>query len=260
MPIGALTGYIDVAQLTLYAFWLFFAGLIWYLLRENKREGYPLIALDRVGSRVVVEGLPPTPAKKSFLMPDGSVVMVPRDEVREPLKAAYAGKFPGAPLVPVGEPLTAGMGPGAYARRADVPDHAFDDGLPKIVPLRAATAFFLASEDPDLRGYAVLGADGVQAGTISDAWIDRSEVVIRYLEVQLALPDATRAVLLPMNYLTIDSRHRVIRTDFIRGGQFALVPAHKSPDQVTLLEEDMITAFFAGGMMYSAPGREGPLL
>ncbi|MBU6437489.1 MAG: photosynthetic reaction center subunit H, partial [Betaproteobacteria bacterium] len=42
MQTGAITGYIDVAQLVLYAFWVFFAGLIYYLHRENKREGYPL--------------------------------------------------------------------------------------------------------------------------------------------------------------------------------------------------------------------------
>ena len=43
MPTGAITGYIDVAQLVLYAFWIFFAGLIFYLRREDKREGYPLV-------------------------------------------------------------------------------------------------------------------------------------------------------------------------------------------------------------------------
>ena len=39
---GALTSYIDVAQIVLYAFFVFFAGLIWYLRREDRREGYPL--------------------------------------------------------------------------------------------------------------------------------------------------------------------------------------------------------------------------
>ena len=56
---GAFTGYIDVAQLCLYAFWLFFFGLVYYLLRENKREGYPLVS-DRTGRapRVKVVGWP----------------------------------------------------------------------------------------------------------------------------------------------------------------------------------------------------------
>ena len=42
METGAITQYIDVAQLVLYAFWAFFAGLIYYLVRENHREGYPM--------------------------------------------------------------------------------------------------------------------------------------------------------------------------------------------------------------------------
>ena len=44
-------GYIDIAQVVLYAFWIFFAGLIFYLHRENKREGYPW---RRSGDRVRV--------------------------------------------------------------------------------------------------------------------------------------------------------------------------------------------------------------
>ena len=35
MATGAITGYVDVAQIVLYVFWAFFAGLIYYLLREN---------------------------------------------------------------------------------------------------------------------------------------------------------------------------------------------------------------------------------
>ena len=54
--------YIDFAQITVYLFWFFFAGLILYLRREDKREGYPLDS-DRRG--VVVEGWPAVPKGKS---------------------------------------------------------------------------------------------------------------------------------------------------------------------------------------------------
>ena len=39
---AAFTQYIDVAQVVLYLFWAFLAGIIIYLHREDKREGYPL--------------------------------------------------------------------------------------------------------------------------------------------------------------------------------------------------------------------------
>ncbi|MCX8006386.1 MAG: photosynthetic reaction center subunit H, partial [Burkholderiaceae bacterium] len=75
MQTGAITGYIDVAQITLYVFWIFFAGLIIYLHRENKREGYPLES-ER-SAHITVQGFPSMPAPKTFLLADGSTVTVP---------------------------------------------------------------------------------------------------------------------------------------------------------------------------------------
>ncbi len=53
--------YFDGAQIALYAFWFFFIGLIIYLRREDKREGYPLESPQ--GPR---EGWPPVPPKKEY--------------------------------------------------------------------------------------------------------------------------------------------------------------------------------------------------
>lgn len=54
--------YIDGAQIALYAFWAFFLGLIYYLRREDRREGYPLDSPQ--GKR---EGWPAVPPKKEYL-------------------------------------------------------------------------------------------------------------------------------------------------------------------------------------------------
>ncbi len=253
MQIGAITSSIDVAQLVLYAFWLFFAGLIFYLRQEDKREGYPLVN-DR-SDRVVVQGFPPIPAPKTFLLAHGATRIAPRREVPVALNAVAVGGWPGAPLTPIGNPMLDGLGPAAYAHRADEPDRTFDDNMPKVVPLRAAPGFFLAWEDPDPRGMTVLGADRTVAGTVVDAWVDRSEVVIRYLEVELARPGATARVLVPMNFLMIRRKQRQIGVSAITAAQFADVPALRNPDIVTLLEEDRITAYFAGGLLYALPGR-----
>jgi hypothetical protein len=56
--------YMDVAQVTLYVFWLFFACLIFYLRREDKREGYPLDSTARGGG--VVHGFPRMPPAKNY--------------------------------------------------------------------------------------------------------------------------------------------------------------------------------------------------
>lgn len=54
--------YLDGAQIALYAFWIFFAGLIVYIRREDKREGYPLESPQ--GPR---EGWPKVPPKKTYI-------------------------------------------------------------------------------------------------------------------------------------------------------------------------------------------------
>ena len=151
----------------MYVFWLGFAGLIFYLRREDKREGYPLVS-DRSRS-IKVQGFPNIPTPKTFLTQHGPVY-APRAEVPDVINARVAGKWLGAPLDPTGDPMLAAMGPGSYAQhRADIPDYTFDDNLPKIVPLRSVPEFFLAWEDPNVIGMAVFGDDGVQAGTVSDA-------------------------------------------------------------------------------------------
>lgn len=53
--------HLDGAQIVLYAFWLFFFGLIYYLRREDKREGYPLES-----ERGPVQGFPAVPETKVF--------------------------------------------------------------------------------------------------------------------------------------------------------------------------------------------------
>ncbi|MFN9969587.1 MAG: photosynthetic reaction center subunit H, partial [Phycisphaerae bacterium] len=63
MEKGSLGSYLDVAQVALYVFWAFFAALIYYLHRENKREGYPLES-DR-SALVTVQGFPPVPKPKT---------------------------------------------------------------------------------------------------------------------------------------------------------------------------------------------------
>ena len=46
----------------------------------------------------------------------------------------------------------------------------------------------------------------------------------------------------------------------ILGQQFADVPGTRSADQVTLLEEDKIMAYYGGGTLYADPSRLEPLI
>ncbi len=254
---GSIVAHFDVAQLTIYAFWGFFFALIWWLRREDHREGYPLVA-DFPGQDA--REFPQIPPAKHFLMADGHTISAPRGDKPEVFAAERVLAWPGAPFEPTGNPMLDGVGPAAYAQRHDVPEVAYDDGLPKIVPLRTAEDFFLSHEDPDPRGYTVFGGDGEEAGTIVDAWIDRSEYIVRYLEVQTLEAFGARRVLLPTHFVTFRSKQRMIKVHAILAAHFATVPALKDPDTITSLEEDKITAYYGGGLLYATPERSRPLL
>jgi photosynthetic reaction center H subunit len=256
---GAITGYIDVAQLTLYAFWIFFAGLIFYLRREDKREGYPLKS-DR-SEHVSVQGFPPLPTPKTFLLHNGGTVQAPRGELPEAVLARPAEPWPGAPLIPTGNPMIDGVGPCAYADRSDVPEMMFEnEHETRIVPLRQAPEYFFALEDPEPIGMEVFGLDRARAGVVTDGWIDRSEMLLRYLEVAVDTTAGLRSVLLPMNLTKVNRKARRILVRSITAAQFATVPGLRNPDQVTALEEDKIMAYYGGGNLYATPRRQEPLL
>jgi photosynthetic reaction center H subunit len=259
MHTGAITHYIDVAQLALYGFWIFFAGLIYYLRREDKREGYPL---ETEGSRRgIVQGFPPMPKAKTFLLQHGGVRIVPDPNRTEPpiTAALPTGRWPGSPLEPTGDPMRDAVGPASYANRADTPDLTIE-GYPRIVPMRVAAEFTVAQNDPDPRGMEVRAIRGEVAGVVRDIWVDRSESVIRYLEVEVTTLTGTRRVLLPINFTRIDGRRRRVRVKAIHAEHFAFVPPLAKTDTVTLREEDRIMAYYGGGHLYATPARLGPLL
>ncbi|SFK24838.1 photosynthetic reaction center subunit H [Methylocapsa palsarum] len=225
MPVGAITSNIDVAQVTLYAFWIFFAGLILYLRQEDRREGYPL---------------------QDDLKPR-----------RPPANSTSLG-IPGGPITPVGNPLLAGVGPGAWAQRADAPDLTFHEKLPKIVPLRVASGFYLEPDDPDPRGFTVIGGDDRVAGAVVDVWVDRSETLIRYYELEVS--GGAKRVLAPATFAVVKRNKRQIKINAIFASQFADAPTTKNPVEITLAEEDQIAAYYGAGTLYASPGRLGPYI
>jgi photosynthetic reaction center H subunit len=245
---------VDLTQALLYLFWFFFAGLIWYLHRENKREGYPLES-DKIGGGVTLkDGFPSVPPPKTYRLPHGGAVSVPRANDPQPeLRAAQMPGSVGSPYEPIGDPMTDGVGPGAIALRADTPDLTVD-GRPKIVPLRASAEHSLEARDVDPRGLKVYGTDGKAGGIVRDVWVDRSEEVARYLEVEA---DGGRRVLLPVNFTHI--RANGVDVDSVLGAQIGGAPFPRNADSITLLEEEKVMAYYGAGTLYATPSRQEPL-
>lgn len=269
METGAITGYIDVAQMILYAFWIFFFGLIFYLQRESRREGYPLV--DEKG-RKENHGLWMPERKKVFKVKHGDTIKYLESDPpeRTDIDMKLLWKDRGSPWVPSGDPMEQLVGPASYAARGDHPDYDLH-GEPKLRPLRIATDFYPSTGDDDPRGMTVYGADDQAAGTISDIWVDTGEFIGRYLEVDLA--DGSGKRLVPWNAFRIvgktgifallsgiEPKKQGIFVHSIRADQFKGIPETESPDQVTLREEDKIMGYVGGGKLYAFKEREEPVL
>ena len=299
MSVPHLTEHIDVALVVLYAFWIFFFGLVVYLQRESRREGFPMVpdGAYEVRARKGDMGLATPPLKRFLTLFDG-LVYIPNANGADlrPIAAVLALPSPGAPLIPTGNPLVDGVGPASYAPRVDIPEKTWE-GLDRIVPIRVSPEHHVAREDRDPRGLHVFAADGRIAGTVTDLWVDRSEGLVRYLEIALRpdmeadvvvereidvvaanvgddtvvaavetdtvaeLPAAALGpVLMPIGFATIDGRRGRVTTGAITAQQFAAIPRIQNPDRVTLAEEDRVVGYFAGGALYATPLRSEPLL
>ena len=264
-----IVGTFDVAELAILLFILFFIGLVFYLNRESRREGYPL---EHEQTGTVMRGIPLSDGdKKTFKLPHGRGTYTPEDQPRDPVAVPGKQTFgsAGAPWVPDGDGVGSGMGPGAWANRQDYPDLTME-GAPRIVPIAASHGLTIAEYDIDPVGLPVYAADKKKAGTISDVWVDQTESMIRYLEVTT---NSGKKVLAPMTFCAVqgkgflggitplvDDQTALIDIESIRSDQFDAVPGVATPGQITRLEEDKIMAYYGGGTLYATAERAEPWL
>ena len=247
-------GNFDLASAAIWLFWIFFAGLVYYLQTENMREGYPLRGDD--DSAIGTETWP-LANKKTFELRDGrGTVTVPSLEyedskMRENLPLAKAAPATGAPWVPTGDPMVDGVGPASWAPRQDHPE-LDAHGHVKIRPMSNLPDFKVsAGRDP--RGKAVVGGDGEVVGRIIDMWVDIPEQMVRFLTVDLNPEGTGKTRLIPINMAKIASDRVTVRS--LHAHNWDGVPGIKASDQVTLLEEEKIMAYYAGGTLYATPER-----
>lgn len=241
---------VDLAQVALYLFWLFFAGLIYYIQRENMREGYPLENEDGSAAQSFFS----LPQQKTFDLPHARGTYTVPDyqrEARELALAPTAGSG-GFPYAPTGDALRDGVGPAAWAARRDEAE-LDGHGHAKIQPMSKLGGFSVAAgRDP--RGLPVKCHDLQSPGVVSDIWVDVPEQLVRYLEVTLT-GGGTRLVPMPMVRIKSDA----VIVNALDSVSFVDIPTTASDAQVTKLEEEKISAFVAGGYMYTADKRPSKL-
>ncbi|WP_298921895.1 photosynthetic reaction center subunit H [uncultured Roseobacter sp.] len=253
---GTFFGEFDLASLSLWLFYAFFAILIIYIQRENMREGYPLE--DDEGNKSSNPSMWPLPEDKTFKLPHGrGEVTVPSGQTpeRDDIALKRVGPGNGYPLEPTGDPMLDGVGPASWAPRRDAPE-LDGHGHPKIVPMSGAEGFHVAAgRDP--RGLPVMAGDGEIVGKITDMWLDEPEQLVRYLEVELDSKWGSGTRLMPITFAKIKSDR--VNVHALYGKHFATIPAIASPRQVTLLEEDKISGYYGGGKLFAGNRAEPKL-
>ena len=234
---------------SLYAFWLFFAGLIFYLRREDKREGYPLDS-DRLGGGVVGRASRPCRGRRPSSLPHGGTYRRRAAPGPRELAADAAGPWPGAPLDADRQPDDRRRRPRRLRAARDMPD----------LTLRRRAAHRADARGPRLRGRgartATRAACRSSAPTAGrrhrDATSGSTAPSRRSASSRSELAGGRRPSRAAADRPRADRRReRQIRSSSILGHQFADVPRLRTRP-VTLLEEDKICGLLRRRHLYAS--------
>ena len=105
-----------------------------------------------------------------------------------------------------------------------------------------------------------MAADKRVAGTVKDLWVDRSDVILRYIEVAVRWRECPQRRLSDRPGEFRPQQAGSLHQRRCWPSSSPTSPGLKNPDQITLLEEDKVSGYFAGGHMYATPNRQEPVL
>lgn len=98
-------------------------------------------------------------------------------------------------------------------------DNMNNEGTSRLVALHDLKDFKVAKEDPDARGWRVIGADGERFGKVKDLIVDPHEMKARYLDVEVDRrifnEDYDRHLLVPIGAATLDREDDKVFVPFI---------------------------------------------
>ena len=238
-----ITQHIDLAQLAFWAFFLFFVGLCLKLRKNDKREGYPM--KESPFSSRHTEGFPLRDEAQTYILNEGGTTQAPHFYKGGAMSAEPLYPFPGTPLSPVGNPLLAGIGPGAWVMRNDAPMRT-ENGDLLLQPMRLLPEWTIDKPDADPRGMRVFDWRWREVGVVRDCWIDQGIKIIRLFEIEVA----SGRVLVPIYHTAINEKAREMRVTALAADQFADIPRPAKPDVISAREDERLNAYFAAGNFY----------
>lgn len=109
-------------------------------------------------------------------------------------------------------------------------DNIRREGQDRLIPLHDLKDFKVAKEDPDARGWKVIGADGERFGKVKDLIVDPQQMKARYLDVEvdrrLFNEEYDRHLLVPIGAATLDKEDDKVFVPFIDRNSIASYPVY----------------------------------
>jgi photosynthetic reaction center H subunit len=136
-----------------------------------------------------------------------------------------------------------------------------NEDLDRVVPLDQLDDFRVASGDPDVRGWEVMGADGRRLGEVDELLVDTSAMKVRYLDVDLdgeVGGGADRHVLVPIGYARLDREHDRVIVDELAAADLQALPTYEHAPLSRDFETSVRDSFPRGRGGVTADGGDTP--
>ena len=100
--------------------------------------------------------------------------------------------------------------------------------LDRVVPLNRLDGYAVADDDPDVRGWEVISADGIRIGAVDQLLVDTDAMKVRYLDVDLdeRMVAGDRHALIPIGYARLEERRSRVFVDNLVSTQVTTLPAY----------------------------------
>ena len=120
--------------------------------------------------------------------------------------------------------------------------------LDRVVPLNRLHGYAVADDDPDIRGWEVVSADGIRIGAVDQLLVDTEAMKVRYLDVDLderMVAAGDRHALIPIGYARLEEDRSRVFVDNMVSTQVATLPAYAHGRVADDMETDFTRRFGA---------------
>jgi hypothetical protein len=118
----------------------------------------------------------------------------------------------------------------------------------RLVRLGKGKEFHVSKGSSDPRGWKVMGGDGARLGKVIELIVDRDDLRVRYLDVDVAekklgLEGIDRHVLIPVDRTRLDHKHKSVVVDGLFARDLATYPVFTGLPLAKGVDEDLLSRY-----------------